>query len=579
MPRRGGSAHDPGGTRRASARSPSPHGQPRRRRPRGRSATARWLAGLEAGIAAHHAGLVPPMKEAVEEAFAAGLVKVVFATETLALGINMPARSVVIEKLSKFTGERHEFLTPGEYTQLTGRAGRRGIDERRLRGRVLEPVRARSTRSRRSRRAGTDALVSSFRPTYNMAANLVRRYDRDDRAPPAEPLVRAVPRRPRRRRARARSSSAARSARRAPTSARAPPGHREYRGSPAARRRPRATDRRGWSNARSIGCVPATSCSPAAGTAAWSCSHTSARSGEEREAARAARRRPGATYAAWARATSTTRPGGRDLELPEPYAPRSPAFRRTVAERSPADGRDVRGRCAGARSAAATAVAEHPRPRPRHDARRVASSVRSATSQRLERRVRGRSESLARPVRPGAGPARVVGLRRRHGRSPTRGSCSPGSTPSADLLVAEAIRDGVFSTASAPELAARRVVLHLRAPRPRRTGAAWRHMRWPTKACRAARACDRTTRGATRTPTEDDASASPRPARPIPASSTRCTTGRRGDELADVLDDEVTGGDFVRHVKQCIDLLRQIADVASRPGRRRTARRRRRRAC
>ncbi|HEV7863715.1 MAG TPA: DEAD/DEAH box helicase, partial [Acidimicrobiia bacterium] len=87
-----------------------------------------WIAGLEAGFAAHHAGMVPPMKEAVEEAFAAGLVKVVFATETLSLGINMPARTVVIEKLSKFTGERHEFLTPGEYTQLTGRAGRRGID-------------------------------------------------------------------------------------------------------------------------------------------------------------------------------------------------------------------------------------------------------------------------------------------------------------------------------------------------------------------------------------------------------------------------------------------------------------------
>ena len=88
-----------------------------------------WLAGLEAGVAAHHAGMVPPMKEAVEEAFTAGLVKVVFATETLSLGINMPARSVVIEKLSKFTGEHHELLTPGEYTQLAGRAGRRGIDE------------------------------------------------------------------------------------------------------------------------------------------------------------------------------------------------------------------------------------------------------------------------------------------------------------------------------------------------------------------------------------------------------------------------------------------------------------------
>ena len=88
-----------------------------------------WLAGMEAGVAAHHAGLVPPMKEAVEEGFSSGLLKVVFATETLALGINMPARSVIIEKLSKFTGEHHEFLTPGEYTQLTGRAGRRGIDD------------------------------------------------------------------------------------------------------------------------------------------------------------------------------------------------------------------------------------------------------------------------------------------------------------------------------------------------------------------------------------------------------------------------------------------------------------------
>ena len=101
-----------------------------------------WLAGLEAGFAAHHAGMVPPMKEAVEEAFAAGLVKMVFATETLALGINMPARSVVIEKLSKFTGERHEFLTPGEYTQLTGRAGRRGIDAAGYAVVSLEPVRA-----------------------------------------------------------------------------------------------------------------------------------------------------------------------------------------------------------------------------------------------------------------------------------------------------------------------------------------------------------------------------------------------------------------------------------------------------
>ncbi len=137
-----------------------------------------WLTGLEAGLAAHHAGMVPPMKEAVEEAFAAGLLKVVFATETLSLGINMPARSVVIEKLSKFTGEHHEFLTPGEYTQLAGRAGRRGIDDVGYVVVLWNPfVAFEQVAGLASRR--TYALTSSFRPTYNMAANLVRRYPPD----------------------------------------------------------------------------------------------------------------------------------------------------------------------------------------------------------------------------------------------------------------------------------------------------------------------------------------------------------------------------------------------------------------
>jgi len=87
-----------------------------------------WLSGLERGVAAHHAGLLPAFKEVVEELFQKKLVKVVFATETLALGINMPARTVVLEKLEKFNGEARVPITPGEYTQLTGRAGRRGID-------------------------------------------------------------------------------------------------------------------------------------------------------------------------------------------------------------------------------------------------------------------------------------------------------------------------------------------------------------------------------------------------------------------------------------------------------------------
>jgi ATP-dependent RNA helicase HelY len=138
-----------------------------------------WAEGLRRGIAAHHAGMIPPFKETVEELFVRGLVKAVFATETLALGINMPARSVVIENLTKFTGEAHELMTPGQYTQLSGRAGRRGIDE--LGHSVVllqrftpfdEITRLASTR--------TYPLRSSFQPSYNMAVNLVRNYERDE---------------------------------------------------------------------------------------------------------------------------------------------------------------------------------------------------------------------------------------------------------------------------------------------------------------------------------------------------------------------------------------------------------------
>ena len=133
-----------------------------------------WLDGLERGVAAHHAGLLPVFKEVVEELFRARLLRVVFATETLSLGINMPARTVVLEQLEKFNGEARVRITPGEYTQLTGRAGRRGIDTE---GHAVviwsgkfQPVEVASLASRR-----TYPLHSSFKPTYNMAVNLVDR--------------------------------------------------------------------------------------------------------------------------------------------------------------------------------------------------------------------------------------------------------------------------------------------------------------------------------------------------------------------------------------------------------------------
>ncbi|MFY9588787.1 MAG: DEAD/DEAH box helicase, partial [Actinomycetota bacterium] len=138
-----------------------------------------WREGLEAGVAAHHAGLIPLFKETVEELFERGLCKMVFATETLSLGINMPAKTVTIERLVKFTGEKHELMTPGDFTQLTGRAGRRGIDPVGNGIVLFQPdippdriVHLASTR--------TYPLVSSFRPSYNMAVNLVRRYSVED---------------------------------------------------------------------------------------------------------------------------------------------------------------------------------------------------------------------------------------------------------------------------------------------------------------------------------------------------------------------------------------------------------------
>jgi ATP-dependent RNA helicase HelY len=136
-----------------------------------------WRDALRRGLAAHHAGLIPVFKQTVEELFVRGLVRAVFATETLALGINMPARTVVLERLTKFNGETHADVTPGEYTQLTGRAGRRGID---VEGHAVvlwtpdvDPVRVGGLASTR-----TYPLRSSFQPSYNMAVNLVDQMGR-----------------------------------------------------------------------------------------------------------------------------------------------------------------------------------------------------------------------------------------------------------------------------------------------------------------------------------------------------------------------------------------------------------------
>ncbi len=138
-----------------------------------------WSAALEAGVAPHHAGLVPAFRQAVERCFSEGLLKVVFATETLALGINMPARTVVVERFAKFRGADVSALTSGEYQQLTGRAGRRGIDTV-GHAFVLWSQATPFAQVAATAVAPPPDLQSSFHPTYNLAVNLVRRWSRTE---------------------------------------------------------------------------------------------------------------------------------------------------------------------------------------------------------------------------------------------------------------------------------------------------------------------------------------------------------------------------------------------------------------
>jgi len=137
-----------------------------------------WIAGLEAGVASHHAGMIPAFREAVEDCFTAGLLQVVFATETLSLGINMPARSVVIERLTKMRQHGRTRLTSGEYAQLTGRAGRRGLDSV---GHAVVVWNPHVSLAEVATLATSPApeLTSSFQASYNLAVNLVRRYRAD----------------------------------------------------------------------------------------------------------------------------------------------------------------------------------------------------------------------------------------------------------------------------------------------------------------------------------------------------------------------------------------------------------------
>jgi len=537
-----------------------------------------WITGLEAGLAAHHAGMVPPMKEAVEEAFAAGLVKMVFATETLSLGINMPARSVVIEKLSKFTGERHEFLTPGEYTQLTGRAGRRGIDDVGYAVVCWSPfVPFDQVAALASRR--TYALRSSFRPTYNMAANLVRRYPADvahhllnlsfaqfqaDRD--VVGLERQLER------------SQELLTRQHETARRGPGDIEEYRRLANAldeERRSRRGARRTADALERLRPGDVLDRGGRHGRVAV-LSHERGRRGVPRvlglTEGRDLVRLSADDF------DETPKPIAQ-IEVPVPYAPRNSAFRRDVADRlrrvrmrgTRGDGRE--------RDPETTKVSEleaqlaaHPVAADRQrDARLEAAATADRLERdvaRLERRVHGRSESLARQF------DRVLRVLEAWGYVEDWSLSDAGSLlahlyTETDLAVAESLREGLLDGLDAPELAALVSCFTFERRGPD-SGSRLPPERWPTRELATRwRGIDRIARDLNHN--EDDAGL-PETRAPDPGFVPYAFGWAAGDDLADVLaDDEMTGGDFVRHVKQCIDLLRQIGDVAPGPATAETA--------
>lgn len=526
---------------------------------------ARWLAGLEAGIAAHHAGMVPPFKEAVEACFVQGLVKVVFATETLALGINMPARSVVIEALSKFTGEQHEMLTPGEYTQLTGRAGRRGLDDEGRAVVLWSPF----TRFQEvadlvlSRRF---ELRSAFRPTYNMAANLVRRHDAEearrllDRSFAQYQADHGVVR------LRARRETRAEALARLEAEARCERGdveeYRRLRRSDEEDRHQRVSRRdvlNAMARLRPGDVVWLGGVRVAVLSIGWR--------GPERGRVQVI------DDQGRARSVSSTdvdevlhRVG--EVELPVPYAPSNKAFQHEVA-RTLAQARGMRKRSRGGRAPTPSApdhpVADCPDADRHLRALGHATRVRSELAD-LDRRIAASHGSLTREL------DRVLDVLGQRGMVDgwaltARGALLVRVFHECDLLIADCLAAGLLDGLDPPALAAVASCFtyehRSKVPPP----APW----YPTKGLR--RAVEAVLERAEELRGVELAAGLSGTRPPDPTFLPLAHAWASGQELDVVLDDEqMSGGDFVRNVRQLIDLLRQLGDAALDPATRRSAR-------
>ncbi|MGH9211765.1 MAG: DEAD/DEAH box helicase [Acidimicrobiales bacterium] len=547
-----------------------------------------WLAALEVGLAAHHAGMVPPFKETVEACFAEGLVKAVFATETLALGINMPARSVVIERLTKFTGEARAFLTPGEYTQLTGRAGRRGIDELGYALVLWSPfVPFEQVAALASSRAY--ALRSAFRPTYNMAANLVRRYEPAD----AHHLLnlsfaqfqadRAVVRMETRIERQQERLAALRAETRCDLG-----DVGEYR----ALLRAAGEEQRARS-ASTAGEIEF-------GLSRLAPGDVVEVAGQRLAVLSVAFRKGGAV-----KVSAIDRNGNRAtlgvasvdgppqrlgaIDLPSPYAPNNRAFQHRVAaalrqarlgKRSAARGKDLRPRHGyveddGHRgqptaatepteptetAEAAALVAGHPvdacPDRDRHV--RAAAQLERAQGElaNLRSEVRARTESLARRF------DRVLRLLETWGyldgwALTERGQVLARTYHECDLLVAEAMCGGVLDGLDPATLAGLVSCFTYEHRGPNLAAAPW----FPSRQARER--WEQIDQLARQLVTDEADAGLPATRPPDPGFLALAHAWAAGEPLAEVLDDEdVSGGDFVRNIKTLIDLLRQIGDIA-----------------
>jgi ATP-dependent RNA helicase HelY len=553
---------------------------------------ARWTAGLEAGVAAHHAGMVPPFKEAVEACFVEGLVKVVFATETLALGINMPARTVVIEKLSKFNGERHEFLTPGDYTQLTGRAGRRGIDPVGHAVVLWSPFvpfeQVAALAASRSFR-----LTSAFRPTFNMAANLVRRYD----AAEAHHLLNL--------------------------------SFAQFQADASVVAMETRLEKRSLALADlegDVACEHGDVGEYVALMAAADEQHRQLRPSRSEIAASVAALRPGdvldlsgplgrAVVISVANRRVRAEGGPRaeagplpmkvrlvnqrhrlismdtadfeeppvvltTVELPVPYSPNQTKFQRAAAQRlagvrtprrpPPADRDDALDEAVEAAQAAEEAVADHPvhacPDRDRHLAavRRVDRARHEVDD--LRRQVKSRTESLARRF------DRVLRLLEAWGyldgwALTDKGDALARLYHECDLLVAECVHEGLFDDLDPASLAGLASVFGYEHRSPDPPPAPW----FPSP--RVRQRYQRIEALSRELAVDEEAAGLQITRTPDPTFLALAHAWAAGERLADVLEHEdVTAGDFVRVVRQLIDLLRQIGDVAPVPATRLVAR-------